>query len=815
MAITVPSGVRGSVSGISKRSAMKALGIDDTNFSPSKGMVSSELHTALATPRTDQGSVRPVSFRKYVNVVNNALTTHAPNFVTPTGDNTIEWTFVEWKVPTEFRIERRSNSNENRLDTTPWVELVAEQTAKSYEDTATNLEEFVEYRVTPVTAAGDGVAAVRAATLQDAEITINGITGPARVRSGDTVEFVLDMEGQWDTIWFTTVSTPIFFSGTFGDLEDDGTLPLLAHRTITTETDYSVTIRVTVSGTGTNAKDATTDRDTVTFDVTLFPGLNIFIDRTVPRQWIYSTDVEPNRYLAPIDFFATVMNGTEPYSFEPPKNFTDPDDSSIRGWRRFGANVNGGDLSITVVVTDDEGETATDTRDFGWTRLPSLQWSLELDNREGWAFDNDSDSWLYAADFVSAAEFGGAEPYSFSPAKNFSGATKWRRFAGNEDGGTLSFTATMSDAGTMSLEKSISITYPPRQPPIEFSLAATGDAWATFDGNYRYRIYFTPTVSGGDAPYTYNPVRNSGTRWARFGGTLAGGTISLTVVVTDDNGDTAEASASFTYPAAPAIQFSLSASGVGWAYSTADSRALYRVNFSGSASGGPSPYTYNPARNSGSVWARFGSATSGGTVSLTVVVTDAASRTATASSSFNYPALPALSFSLSSTGVGWLLSGGNVVYRINFSGSASGGLSPYSYSPARNSGTVWARFGSNRAGGTVSHSVVATDAAGQTRTATDSHTYPRLPALSFNLSASGAGWSGTGTAARYRVNFSGAASGGLSPYSYNPVQNAVGRTVWARFGGTQTGGTLSLSVVATDAAGQTRTGTASFTYPAR
>ena len=790
---------------------MDALGIDDTNFSPSKGMVSSELHTALATPRTDQGSVNPISFRKYVNVVNNALTTHAPRFVNPTGDNTIEWTFVEWKVPTEFRIERRSNSNENRLDTTPWVELVAKQTALSYEDTATNLEEFVEYRVTPVTAAGDGVPAIRAATLQDASITINGIEGPSRLPSGRTTELTLDMEGQWDTIRFDRSTSPLFFPGS-GSTTDEGVISLFIRRSLPEEADYEVTYTAHVTGTGTNAKDGTSDSDSITFTLTLYPALNIDIHRTVVRDWMYFTDINPNRYLRQIDFFESVRNGTEPYTFEPVKNVIDPDDSSIDGWRRHGGNVNGGDVSLTVVVTDDSGDMASTTETVSYGALEDLSWSMELDGRIDWTYYADADDWLYAVDIVSADEEGGAPPYTFSPAKHVQ-TNAWRRFGANEDGGTITHTATMSDAGTMSLEKSISVTYPARFPPLMFSLAATGVGWGTYNSLYRYRASFAATISGGQTPYTYNPVKNFGALWARHGASLTGGTISLTVVATDDNDDTATATASFTYPAAPSLSFRLSASGVGWLVDSGN--VVYRASFSGSASGGATPYSYSPARNFGNAWARHGSSRSGGTISLTVVATDANKRTGTASASYTYPALSTVSFSLSASGVGWLVDSGNVVYRASFSGSASGGLSPYSYSPTRNFGALWARHGASRTGGTISLTVVATDAASQTRSSTASYTYPALPALSFSLSASGVGWMFFSDVSSwlYRASFSGSASGGLSPYTYSPVRNFG--TGWARHGANEAGGTISLTVVATDAAGQTRSSTASYTYPAR
>ena len=192
-------------------------------------------------------------------------------------------------------------------------------------------------------------------------------------------------------------------------------------------------------------------------------------------------------------------------------------------------------------------------------------------------------------------------------------------------------------------------------------------------------------------------------------------------------------------PVAP-LSFSLVAAtfGSGWAFSPSANRYRYNVRFNPSVSGGTPPYIYNPPLPQVGFYIQGVSAAAngfyaGGTLTQSVTVSDSAGSSVTRSTSFNVPARAAdpvalpLSFGISGSGVGWTtISDGSWRYVIDFSGSASGGTPPYTYSPPQNAlgRTVWRRFAGNEAGGSLTHSVTVTDSAGTSRTASATVTYP-------------------------------------------------------------------------------------------
>lgn len=161
MTIAVPTTVNGK-SGISKRSAVKSVGIEDVGFSRTAGLTGLELAEMLALPTTGQGSVAPVTFDKYVNAVNLALQTHAPNFDPPPDKSTVAWTFAPWKVPTTFDVERRHGDLQaGSVNYGDWEEIANDLSTMAWsEHDVDSLGAHRQYRITPKTRAGDAQQSV-------------------------------------------------------------------------------------------------------------------------------------------------------------------------------------------------------------------------------------------------------------------------------------------------------------------------------------------------------------------------------------------------------------------------------------------------------------------------------------------------------------------------------------------------------------------------------------------------------------------------------------------------------------------------------
>jgi len=189
------------------------------------------------------------------------------------------------------------------------------------------------------------------------------------------------------------------------------------------------------------------------------------------------------------------------------------------------------------------------------------------------------------------------------------------------------------------------------------------------------------------------------------------------------------------------------------------------INFTGSASGGKSPYTYSWDFGDGNTSSSQNPSytySTAGTYTVTLTVTDSNTNTATDTLTITATSPPVpLSVSASAS-----TTSGEAPLTVNFTGSASGGTSPYSYSWNFDDGQSSSEQNPSHtfnSSGTYTVTLTVTDST--SNTATDSLTINVQEKISpLTASASGSPTSGQ---APLSVSFSGSSSGGKSPYTYS------------------------------------------------
>ena len=186
------------------------------------------------------------------------------------------------------------------------------------------------------------------------------------------------------------------------------------------------------------------------------------------------------------------------------------------------------------------------------------------------------------------------------------------------------------------------------------------------------------------------------------------------------------------------------------------------VNFTGSASGGASPYTYQwTFGDGGSSTSQNPSHTyySTGNFTATLTVTDSLSATSSSTVPINV-ALPVSANIVASP------TSGQAPLAVSFSGSATGGVPPYSY--------VWAfGIGASSKSQNSSYTYSTGGSYVATLTVADSQTTTSCKSVTIAVSATTQALVATASAsptsgqAPLAVIFSGGATGGASPYSYS------------------------------------------------
>ncbi|CAJ0692281.1 putative Ig domain-containing protein [Ralstonia holmesii] len=379
--------------------------------------------------------------------------------------------------------------------------------------------------------------------------------------------------------------------------------------------------------------------------------------------------------------------------------------------------------------------------------------------------------------------------------------------------GSDSFTYTATNAGGTSAPATVTVTV--SNPTVTYG--PSSPAAGTVGTAYSQTL---ASASGGTAPYTYTiasgalPTGISLASDGTLSGTpTAGGTFNFTVTATDSStgtGPFTATSGTLTLTvAAPTITLSPSAL-TNATVATAYSQTI-------TASGGTAAYTYaitsgalptGLTLSSGGVLS--GTPTAGGTFNFTVTTTDSSTGSGPYTGSRAYSLLvnaPTLAITPAS---GSLSASAGVAYSQTFTGS--GGLAPYTYSLAVNSGTMPTGLSFNTGTGVLSGTPTTTGVVNFTVTATDhatgtgpystSGTYtlttsaPTITVSPTTLSAAtvGAAYSQTATA-----------SGGAAPYSYAltagalPAGLSMNSSTGAITGTPTAGGTFNFTVTATDA----------------
>jgi PKD repeat protein len=470
---------------------------------------------------------------------------------------------------------------------------------------------------------------------------------------------------------------PLSYEWNFGDGSSPVSMQNPSHE-YTSPGTYNATLTVT---------DADGDSDTATVSVKIN-------DNLVPTADIQAT---PQSGIAPITvaFDPQVQGGDAPLTFA--WDFGDGNTSTTRNPSHTYQTP--GNYTASVTVTDDNGDTGSDTIDITVTDNSTPQINPGATPQNGLA--------PLQVQF-SANASGGDAPLTYD----------WEFGDGNtstnkdpvhtyQNSGQFTATVTVTDANGDTATGTVDIDAGSNTVPTANASASPQQGFAPLN------VQFFGNGSGGNAPLSYSWSFGDGNTDTTQNPTHTyqnPGTYTASLVVTDDNGDSANSTVEITVLDNSVPQVSVTASPTTGVVPT-------NVSFSSTINGGDAPFTYQWNFGDGSPTSDVSdpshSYTTAGSFNATLTVTDNNGDTASDSVQIDIASndVPAVTASVDNDT-------GTAPLSANFSASATGGNAPLSYTWYMGDGS------SPKSGQSVSHTyqntgiytaeVVVTDANGDT-----------------------------------------------------------------------------------------------------
>jgi len=470
---------------------------------------------------------------------------------------------------------------------------------------------------------------------------------PSNPRTGQTISFTASANGG---------VSPYTYSWIFGD-GSNGSGQNTSH-VYTIGGQYNVILTTTDS-----SSNKVTTSQSLTVSASLTAGFNYSPSSPSSGQAVLCT--------------ATVSGGTPPYSYQ----WSFGDGSTATGSSTSHKYTSAGNFTVTLSVKDSGSPQET----------ANSQHTITVSNpssglRASFTFTPALPQTSQTITFAGTAT-GGTSPYtfnwSFEDGSKGTGSSVTHAYV---SAGTFTVSLTVTDSAhprsaTATSNQSIIISNPP--PPLTASFVTSPSA-PTVGMN----ITFTPSVSGGTAPYSYKWNFGDGTSAivsspGHLYETAGSFTVTLTVKDSSSSQKAATSQQSITVSSPPST---LTTS---FTYSPSSPQTGQQITFTGSGSGGISPYTFSWAfgdglNGTGSTTSH--SYASAGTYAVTLTVNDSSSQRQTASSQQSItvtspPPLLAASFTFSP-------SSPETGQQVTFSASASGGTSPYTFNWAFGDGST-------------------------------------------------------------------------------------------------------------------------------
>src|SRR5438309_1677540 len=364
----------------------------------------------------------------------------------------------------------------------------------------------------------------------------------------------------------------------------------------------------------------------------------------------------------------------------------------------------------------------------------------------------------------TATASGGTSPYSYSwsfgDGTSGTGSTTSHAYS---SAGSYTATLTVVDRSVPPQSATSQQTVTVKNPtPLSASFTFTPSS-----PQAGQQITFKGTATGGTSPYSFSWTfgdnsTGTGTTVSHTFDSAGSYTVTLTVQDSSPSQQTAASQQSVSVSSPPQTLT------VSFAFNSSSPKAGQQVTFAGFASGGTSPYAYawsfgDNSTGTGASTTHTYSLAGSYRVTLTVVDSGSPQQTATSEQTITVvnPPPPALTAAFTFTPAN-----PHVGQTVSFTGSASGGTQPATYSwPFGDSGTGSGSSVTHAYQAAGSHTVVltVTDAAGQTARSTQTVTVSNPPPPTLTVSFA---FNSSSPKAGQQVTFAGFASGGTPPYAY-------------------------------------------------